>query len=245
MTGQALAVHNIGLPFVEQPSLDELAETIRREHDACRAAAKTTIEHAISAGEALLQVRERLTPTRQWMAWLEANFPKHRSSAYQYMRVATYRHLIPADYGIAAADKLTKGLPTIDGLPGRPRIDDARKADAQRLRSEGKGYKEIARALDASVSTVYSWFNDGTKSQRDKRAREALRKEEKQRAVKRAVAKEGGALAEAYSLAERLDDVLGQAHREAKEPAARKELARAHEFHRAMRDSIVRGLGVE
>ncbi len=226
-------------------TLEALEETVQREHEACLIAAKTTFDHAVRAGEALLQIRDLLLPTGQWTKWVEERFPMHKSQAYTYMRVATYRHLIPEGTGIGAANKLVEGLSAIDGGPGRARVADITKEEAQRLRVAGASYKQIAKQLGASVSTVHYWFNDGTRSQKDKRARQALKKQEQARALKRVVNKTGGALAEAYSLAERMDDVLGQAHREATEPEARRDLARAHEFQRAMRDSIVRSLGVE
>jgi predicted transcriptional regulator len=242
-----LAVRNAGevVPADRTATLDELAATVRREHEACLAAVQTTFDHAVRAGEALLQAREFLLPTGKWISWLEEHFPMHKSQAYAYMRVATYQHLIPEGTGIVAADRLVQGLSAIDGGPGRARVTDITKEEAHRLRESGASYKQIAKQLGASVSTVHYWFNDGTRSQRDRRARRALKKQEQERAVRRAINKTGGALAEAYSLAERMDDVLGQAHREATEAEARRELARAHEFHRAMRDSIVRGLGVE
>jgi len=244
--GTALATQGDELVALDrETTLDELAATVQREHEACHAAAQTTLAHAVRAGEALLQARELLLPTGMWVLWLERHFPKVKSQAYAYMRIATYKHRIPDGCGIAAADKLVQGLSAIDGGPGRARVADVTKEEAHRLREQGASYKQIAKQLGASVSTVHYWFNDGTRLQKDKRARRALKKQEQERALKRAVNKTGGALSEAYSLAERMDDVLGQAHREAAESEARRELARAHEFHRAMRDSIVRALGVE
>jgi transposase len=228
-----------------EPTLDELTATVLREHGACKAAAQTTIEHAVRAGEALLQIREQLVGTEGWMRWLADNPAMHRTTAYQYMRLASYQRLIPEGTSLYRADKLIKSLPAIDGGPGRPHVEDGRKADARRMRDEGSSYKEIAKAIGASVSTVHAWFNDGTKDVRAKRARAALREQERAAKIRRAVKKTGGALAEAYAMAERLDDVLGQAHREATEPAAKWELAAAHELQRGMRDRIVRALGVE
>lgn len=227
------------------PTLDELAATIRHEHDACLGAARTTVEHAIRAGEALLQARDLTKPTGQWMSWLRENFPKHRTAAYNYMRLAAYRDLIPPGAGIFESHQLIRGLPAFDGGLPRPRIDDARKEDAQQMREEGVGYKTIAKSLGVSVSTVHAWFSKGTYAGRVKKARKLLREKEKEAAVKRTVRKVGGAIAEAYSIAERMGDVLGQAHREAKDTEARRALERANEYHHATRDAIVRALGVE
>jgi hypothetical protein len=62
--------------------------------------------------------------------------------------------------------------------------------------------------------------------------------------VRRAARKAGGALAEAYAVAERMQDTIAQAHREATDREAREALALAGEHHRKMRDQIVRALGV-
>lgn len=242
----AVVVRAPAEPLGQEPTLDELAATVRREHELCMGAMRTTIEHAVRAGEALLLARDLTSPDREWHRWLTANFPKHASTAYSYMRMARYQKMLPKDLNsVTAANELLRGLPAVDGGSPRDRVPDARKDDARRLRDQGASYKQIAKQLGASVSTVHYWFNDGTRLQKDKRARRALKKQEQERALRRAVNKTGGALSEAYSLAERMDDVLGQAHREATEPEARRELARAHEFQRAMRDSVVRALGVE
>src|ERR1041384_2005408 len=126
-------------------TLDALAATVRREHEACLAAVRTTFDHAVRAGEALLKVRDLLLPTGQWTKWLEDRFPMHKSQAYAYMRVATYQQLIPEGTSIEVADKLVQGLSAIDGGPGRSRVADVTKKEAQRLRGAGASYKQIAR----------------------------------------------------------------------------------------------------
>lgn len=231
---------------VVEATIGELTATVLREHELCREAAKKTVDHAIRAGEALLQIRDLLLGSEDWMQWL-ADYPvMHRTTAYQYMRLASYQRLIPEGSSINAADTMIKALPALDGGPGRPRVEDGRKVEARRLRDEEKrSYKEIAKEVGASVSTVYGWFNNGTKGVREKRARRALREQEQQAEVRRLVKKKGGALAEAYAMAERLDGVLGQAHKEAEDADARRELTAAHELQRGMRDRIVRALGVE
>jgi hypothetical protein len=230
---------------VTEPTLEELTATVLREHGACAAAARKTVDHAIRAGDALLQVRALLIQSEGWTLWLRENFPANRSTAYLYMRLSTYQHLVCNADGVIGADRLLKALPSIDGGSGRPRIDDARKADAERLRASGKGYKAVAAEIGASPSTVYGWFNGGTKTARERAAREALRQKERDAKVRSVVKKKGGAIAEAYAMAERLNDVIGQAHRDAENPETRRELTAAHELQRGMRDRIVRALGVE
>lgn len=54
---------------------------------------------------------------------------------------------------------------------------------------------------------------------------------------------QGGAISEAYSMAERMQGILAQAHREATDSEARRALSVAESNYRAMRDEIVRALG--
>lgn len=229
-------------------SLADLTAIVKREHEACQAAVETTLDHAIRAGEVLSQIRDILKPRGEWQKWIEDEFPRDRSTAYTYLRVFQYRGKLPPRVGrITEADMLIRGLPDIDGGPPRKRVSDDRKDEARELRNQGHSYKEIAKALGVSVSTVYNWLN-GHMSKYQQEAREALKKErlsKKQKTINKAVRKKGGALAEAYAMAERLQDVIAQAHTEAKEPQARRSLQRATEYHHAMRDFIVQALGVE
>jgi DNA invertase Pin-like site-specific DNA recombinase len=44
--------------------------------------------------------------------------------------------------------------------PGRPETSDKdqKVAEAQRMHEQGKGYREIAKALGVSIGTVSGWF---------------------------------------------------------------------------------------
>jgi len=228
-----------------RPSLEDLEQRLRGEHEACVGKLKQGMEHALRAGEVLLEIRSELMARKEWVAWLGRTPILSRSQAYTYMRLFTYRDHLPDGFqGIASGEVFLKGLPAIGTDEGRARLPDPIKADAKRMRKEGLGYKEIAKRLEVSPSTVHNWFN-GSKLAHQRRASRALQEKKHRGVVNAAVKKAGGALAEAYSMAERLDDVLGQAHREATDSEARRELARAHEYQRAMRDAIVRSLGVE
>lgn len=66
---------------------------------------------------------------------------------------------------------------------------------------------------------------------------------EPERRAKRTVRKAGGAIAEAWAMSERMQDVLGQAHREAEDMDARRALSEAGTHYRRMRDEVVRALG--
>src|SRR5215469_18095735 len=57
----------------------------------------------------------------------------------------------PPGFAQELADHLGKG--------GRPAIPADKKAEAQRLRAEGKTYDEIAEILDVSKGTLSNWFS--------------------------------------------------------------------------------------
>lgn len=229
-------------------SLDELKARVMREHNATLVAARTTIAHAIRAGEALIEIRAILLPKEEWTDWVEKEFPLTNSQGYLYMRLAKYKEMIPPKIeSLTQADKLLVGLPSIDGGPARPRVDDLRKEEARRWREEDTPvpWKQIAKRLDLSVSTVYRWFKDTGDAARRKAASEALREKSEAETAARLARANKTALSEAYSLTERLRDVLGQARREAKTNVGRLSIRRAEEYNHGVHDFVVQALGEE
>lgn len=69
--------------------LDELAEQIRVEHEACEESAESAVMHAIRAGELLTEAKARVR-RGEWLPWLAQNFAGTRQMASGYMRL--YRH---------------------------------------------------------------------------------------------------------------------------------------------------------
>jgi hypothetical protein len=229
------------------PSLDDLKAQVSKEHNAALVAARTTIAHAIRAGEALLQIRAILMPKGEWTQFIDHESPIDRTQGYRYMRLAQLRELIPPTVkSITEADELLKGLPSADGTGPRTRVEDLRKEEAQEWRAEEPPvpYKEIARRLGLPVSTVHNWFKP-RKAKRDRASQKAEREREEQRAIRRLAAKNDTALSEAYATAERMRDILGQARREATTPEAKAALKRAEEYHHVTRDSVVEALKEE
>lgn len=227
------------------PTLAELEETICRHHQACVEAAASLLGHAISAGEALLQVREKLMRDGTWTGWINGpTMPLARTQAYTYMRLARFQDQIPSSIdGIKQAEEFLAGLPGLSGGRSVPPLPDPIKDEARRQHAEGRGYAAIARDLGVSKSTVHYWLNGSKDATRMKEARAALREKEAAQRAKKIAARSGGALAEAYAMAERLDSVLGQVRGEVSDPEAKREISRAHDYQHAMRDAIVRALG--
>ena len=69
------------------PALDDLARRIREEHHACRDAAQSAVEHAVTAGQLLLEAKAGL-PHGQWLPWLNGHCNISERTSQAYMRLA-------------------------------------------------------------------------------------------------------------------------------------------------------------
>jgi transposase len=239
----------------EGPTLVELARAANREHQSVTAAGQTMVQHAIAAGEALLAARNACEE-KQWLNWCADNIKFSYGSVALYMRVARYRDVLegldgPPVTTLARAKDLLVGVDHGDehwwnSHKYPPEI----RAAAKRLRDDGMSYAAISRTLGVHYGTIKEWFNPDLMKRRraktNKRRAERVkaRHEHREREIKTAARKAGGAVAEAYSLAERMQDVIGKAQTESTDTEAREALARAGTHYRKMRDEIVVALGV-
>jgi hypothetical protein len=70
------------------PALDALADKINAEHDACRATMQKGLEHALKAGQLLMEAKSGLAHG-EWLPWLQTNCPDiSERTAQRYMRLA-------------------------------------------------------------------------------------------------------------------------------------------------------------
>ncbi len=69
------------------PALNDLARRIKEEHQACRDAAQSAVEHAVAAGQLLLEAKAGL-PHGQWLPWLNERCDVSERTAQVYMRLA-------------------------------------------------------------------------------------------------------------------------------------------------------------
>jgi hypothetical protein len=76
-------------------SLVDLAARIRHEHEATSAALKSSVAHAMAAGDLLLEAKTQV-PHGQWLPWLKEHCLISERTAQLYMRVATNRTQIEA-----------------------------------------------------------------------------------------------------------------------------------------------------
>ena len=86
----------------EVAKLGTLAERINAEHRACAVAALDALEHAMAAGELLMQAKDAC-PHGTWLAWLEDNFVGSVRTAQVYMRLSRDRLMLEAAKAQGAA----------------------------------------------------------------------------------------------------------------------------------------------
>lgn len=240
----------------DEVTLAELAVTANTEHRCAEQAGVTMLDHAIRAGEALLAARER-SPAGEWSNWVADNIDAALVTVQLYMRLARYRDVIETlpdpPTSIKRAKFLLIGLPTTTPDNGQE-IPAGPANEARRLRDEGLTYKAIGELFGVSYQTIRRWIDPDVlmrskessrrSSKKRHEAAKALRQKELAEAAKKAARKAGADAADAYAMAERLQDVLGRAHRNTDDREAREAWARAGEHYRKMRDEIVRALGV-
>jgi hypothetical protein len=86
-------------------SLADLAARIRIEHEACTTALKRGLQHAIAAGELLIEAKAKLNKHGRWLPWLRDHCVMPERTARLYMRLASNREQIGnvADLSIRGA----------------------------------------------------------------------------------------------------------------------------------------------
>jgi hypothetical protein len=82
-------------------SLADLAARIRGEHEAASMALRRTVEHAMAAGDLLLEAKEQLKHG-QWLSWFSDNCAISDRTARLYMTLARNRGTIEPEIGNVA-----------------------------------------------------------------------------------------------------------------------------------------------
>jgi hypothetical protein len=247
-------------PEVLEPSEVEVRiEQLTRAHEAVLRAGRDFIAAAAIAGHVLLDLRAEYKQPGMWRVWIEERLPFTYATAHLYMRCAEHEALI-REQGWTHLNQVKQGLGMLvepnhaaKGASGKGK-PEWMKDLAREMHKEGARVAHIARDLGASPSAVKCWVDpDWNQTSRQKvaainkrriRAERALREQERATAIKAAVRKRGGALAEAYARAERDQDIIAQAQREATDSEERRILSEAGALQRRYRDMIVRALGV-
>ena len=77
-------------------SLTDLAARIQQEHDAVADALKRGVEHAMRAGDLLIEAKAQLNKHGQWLPWLREHCLISERTASLYMRLARHRSELQA-----------------------------------------------------------------------------------------------------------------------------------------------------
>lgn len=223
-------------------TLSELIEDFHQEHEQALTAAVRTVEHAIRAGEALLEAKAQIEHG-EWTHWLEENIlgkGRSLSTVNAYMRFARNQELLRREQpdSFKGADLLLKGAPDA-------RINPHLRDEARGLKAQGLTHAQIAEHLGVSKPSVWRMVNPESykasvrrSHQRSMAAKVALRRQERDAAVRA----NGGNLAEAYSLIRKALQQLDTAAGEAGDREVKRAISSAiHRLHN-VEDQIVRAV---
>lgn len=235
---QARHLEVVGPP----PTLRELANAAKREHAMVLNVGSEMIGHAIAAGDALLEAK-KLVPRGGWEDWLVENLDYSMTTAQTYMRFARHREqLVDAQaLTIAGARRLLHGA-------AQSNVDEDLQHEARRLRKtkrDGRpmAYSDIAERLGVPQPTVWRWCNPEAERRRLAQARQrsmagrrALKRQERDRAVK----KKGGAVADSYAYIRRAALALDEAREDETDPEVKRHISAALDRLYRVEDEIVR-----
>ena len=74
-------------------SLGDLTDRINEEHRACRESVESALDHALAAGDLLIEAKA-LCCHGEWQDWLKNNFEGSDTLARSYMRIARNREVV-------------------------------------------------------------------------------------------------------------------------------------------------------
>jgi hypothetical protein len=127
--------------------LADLAARIRAEHEAAEAALKRGAEHAMNAGDLLIEVKAQLKHG-QWLPWLAEHCDISERTAQLYMRLARARPEIEAN-AQRVADLSLRGAAAVLAPDEREKALAEGKAIAERLRGAvGNCLEQIRRKME-------------------------------------------------------------------------------------------------
>jgi hypothetical protein len=97
-------------------SLADLAARIKAEHGACAAALHSSLQHALAAGDLLIEAKAQLRHG-EWLPWLNENCAVSERMARLYMRLAANRETIEAKSATGVADLSIRGAIALIATP--------------------------------------------------------------------------------------------------------------------------------
>jgi hypothetical protein len=142
----------IASPVEGSNYLVDIAARIKVEHQAVAASLKRSIDHAIAAGELLLEAKDQI-PHGQWLPWLEQHCGVTPRAAQMYMRVATYRAAIELKYEDISHLTIAGALAAL----AKPRLPKPRKRDGLTLAEALSLTKLKSHPLKDKIIADYDW----------------------------------------------------------------------------------------
>ena len=109
--------------------LADLARRINAEHEATEAAMQSGLEHAMKAGELLLEAKQAVQHG-DWLPWLKANCSVSERTAQLYMKVARERETLGAESASLADLTLEQAAHRLS-KPKPPALPDSPPSDPQ------------------------------------------------------------------------------------------------------------------
>jgi hypothetical protein len=123
------------------PTLADLAKRIKSCHEATTTALKSSVEHAIAAGDLLLEAKKQVNQHGAWLPWLSEHCAMPERTAQLYMRLAK-SEAIEAQMRNSVADLTVRGAiellaPPLPSNPGQSADErGGRSRSARRSRPE-------------------------------------------------------------------------------------------------------------
>src|SRR5215218_808704 len=152
--------------MAELEHLDGLAKRINEEHRRCEGAVNAALEHAMNAGDLLLEAKAS-APHGSWQGWLADHFDGSVRTAQAYMRVAARRDEVEATKTQSSAplslDGALRALSTPKDAPRPARAVTLEEMEAraeEALSQSRAGALSIAENLDA-IHRERGWLHAG------------------------------------------------------------------------------------
>ena len=143
-----------------ETELDRLADTIRAEIGLIDQASQSWVEHAILAGEALIQAQAQVA-LYDWGRWLEANVPGLALKyAGQFMRAAFNKSAVLSSGARTSLD-FKELLPALPYRPVRKRTRATPELlrHIKERRNAGLSWNALGRELDLAPNTVRAYVD--------------------------------------------------------------------------------------
>lgn len=128
--------------------LPDLAADINDEHRNCERAVNAAVDHALKAGELLIEAKSRC-PHGTWQTWLEESFEGSLRTAQAYMRVASNREEIEAAQAQGSAPLSLDGALKVLSAP-----KDEPQAPITLVEEERKLKAMLAKLAKARVASL-------------------------------------------------------------------------------------------